>query len=127
MSQAQSEGLRRAWADPKRKARWLASMRTMWTPAKRKLHSLRMKRSWKRLGKARAAGCKQVHEGGVRQALLAEGYTVLKGGWPDFICIKGNRIRFVEAKMPKQKVSPHQKRVHDLLRRYGIKVEIIRR
>lgn len=126
MSKAQSDGLRRAWANPKRKKKWLASLQKMWTPARRKQHAERLRKSWKRLGKKRAAGCKQRHEQGIRNALLKQGYTVLKGGWPDFICLKGRRIRFIEAKKPTQKVAAKQQQVHKILARFGIVVEIVR-
>lgn len=64
----------------------------------------------------------------VAEALARDGWTVMKRGWPDFICLKGGQIRFIEVKRDNQwKMDPRQRYIADLLRRYyGIKVELVR-
>ena len=54
-----------------------------------------------------------------------EGYQMLKRGWPDFIAVKGSEARFIEVKRPPNpQLKPEQKRVAEILKRFGIEVEI---
>lgn len=45
----------------------------------------------------------------VRRELEADGWTVLRNGWPDFLAIKGARAKFVEVKTNSTPFSPEQK------------------
>jgi hypothetical protein len=45
-----------------------------------------------------------------KQAALVDGYEVIKGGWPDFILVKGDEIVLVEVKSG---VSTHSKSLCD--------------
>jgi hypothetical protein len=56
---------------------------------------------------------------------LAKGWKVITRGWPDFICLKGKRIRFIEAKSPWAKPSRYQREVHEILKNFGIFVEVV--
>lgn len=61
----------------------------------------------------------------ILMCLEDQGYTVIKKGWPDFIAIKGDEIRFIEVKPNKRyNLKIHQKYVADILAKYGIKVEL---
>lgn len=62
----------------------------------------------------------------VLEQLEAEGYEVLKRGWPDFIAVRGDEVRFIEVKPNKRcHLSQHQKRVARLLGRFGMRVELL--
>jgi Holliday junction resolvase len=62
------------------------------------------------------------------ERLEGEGYEVLSRGWPDFIAIHPNgTIRFIEVKPRRhRRVKPTQQRVHSILSRFGIHVEVWR-
>lgn len=63
----------------------------------------------------------------VAQDLEADGWKIYKRGWPDFLAVRGDEVRFVEVK-PNRFSSPsrHQKAVAAVLREhYGIKVEVV--
>lgn len=59
--------------------------------------------------------------------LEANGYEVLKNGWPDFIAIRGNEIRFIEVKPHSSKFtgSPRQIKVAKVFKKLGLVVEIV--
>lgn len=59
-------------------------------------------------------------------SLKAEGYDVYKHGWPDFIAVKGDEVRFIEAKGKNAALDANQLRVHKILATKGINVEIVR-
>lgn len=63
----------------------------------------------------------------VLKHLELEGYSVLKRGWPDFIAVKGDEVRFIEVKpsQPYPHLKPDQKRVASILSRFGITVEVM--
>lgn len=68
---------------------------------------------------------KNVHEQRVAAELQAEGYMVLKRGWPDFLAVRGNEVRFIEVKPSARcSLSRNQKRVADVLAMLGINVEM---
>ncbi len=55
---------------------------------------------------------------------IAEGWRVLKSGWPDFILVGGDgSTRFVEVKRPRQGLKKNQTEVARILARRGIRVE----
>jgi hypothetical protein len=57
--------------------------------------------------------------------LEEEGWEVIKRGWPDFIAIRGNEVRFVEVKPPRSRgMGRHQRRVAEIFARLGAKVEV---
>lgn len=66
--------------------------------------------------------------------LERDGYEVLKRGWPDLIAVKGDTVRFIEVKrlttkrgqLCKQNLKPDQMKVAEILRRFGINVELMR-
>lgn len=66
------------------------------------------------------------YERKTRKRLKHQGWTVLHGGWPDFICEKKGRVMFVEAKSPKAALRPNQIKVHQILKQFGIKVKVMR-
>lgn len=59
--------------------------------------------------------------------LESEGYSVYKRGWPDFIAVKGDEVRFIEVKPPQgyPHLKPDQKKVASILSKFGITVEIM--
>jgi hypothetical protein len=50
------------------------------------------------------------------------GWTVLKRGWPDFLCIRGDRIVAVEVKTDDIGLTEKQIAVQDALKRVGLTV-----
>jgi Holliday junction resolvase-like predicted endonuclease len=54
------------------------------------------------------------------------GYTVVKRGWPDFLAVRGDEVRFVEVKSSpnNEGLSPNQKKVARILEKLGIRVEL---
>lgn len=77
---------------------------------------------------------KNVSERAVIDLLERDGYEVLKRGWPDLIAVKGDKVRLIEVKrkytssgrISKSELKPHQKRVAELLFKFGIVIEVIR-
>ena len=66
------------------------------------------------------------YENEVKKELEKDGWRVIDRGWPDFVCIKGDQIRFVEAKGPDAYLKPAQKLMHQILAGLGIIVEVIK-
>lgn len=64
----------------------------------------------------------------LRDKLEAQGYRVIKRGWPDFLAVRGDEVRFIEVKPPGNinGLSPMQREVAEVLARYGIEVELYR-
>ena len=62
----------------------------------------------------------------VCQFLEQSGYTVVKRGWPDFLAVKGDDVRFIEVKSSAKTVglSPNQKKMAKILAKLGIQVEL---
>jgi Holliday junction resolvase len=59
-------------------------------------------------------------------ALEADDWEVLKRGWPDFVATRGSEVRFIEVKpSPDRTFSPNQRRVAEILSRFGIQVELV--
>lgn len=95
----------------------------------RKAHSLKMKAAWKRKrgeGWNTNDGKHWVHQNRVEEMFKAQGYEILRRGWPDFICIKGDEIKLIEAKGPNFRLTKLQIRVQEILRKQGFEVETIR-
>jgi hypothetical protein len=61
----------------------------------------------------------------VQKDLEHQGWKVINGGWPDFICTRGRQVRFIEVKAPYCKPSSIQQKVHVILQQFGIRVEIL--
>ncbi len=61
----------------------------------------------------------------VAQNLEAEGYRVLKRGWPDFLAVKNGKVRFIEVKKQGQRLKKQQEEVKAILKLLGIEVEVI--
>ncbi len=61
----------------------------------------------------------------VAEHLIADGYRLLKRGWPDFLAVRGDDVRFIEVKPHAwRRLKPTQQDVANILyRRYGIVVE----
>lgn len=58
--------------------------------------------------------------------LEADGYSVLKRGWPDFLAVRGDEVRFIEVKpRAHSHLSPAQQRVAGVLAKLGIEVELL--
>lgn len=62
----------------------------------------------------------------VKQRLGKDGFTVLRGGMPDFLCVRDGRCIFVEAKSKHDILSQSQRIVHQTLGNHGIEVHVIR-
>ncbi len=62
------------------------------------------------------------HEAECYRQLEAEGWTVMKSGWPDFFCMRGNEIRLVEVK-PRQQtpLKLNQGVIMRKLSKFGVK------
>lgn len=65
----------------------------------------------------------------VAQDLIAQGYTVLTSGWPDFCVVKqageSTEVRFIEVKGLGDKLRANQQKIHNILRILGFEVEVI--
>src|SRR5580698_8131330 len=66
------------------------------------------------------------HERKMAVALTNSGYSVLRKGWPDFLAVAGNRVIAVEVKNHKDQVRPEQAEMHEVLKRIGIPVLVVR-
>lgn len=64
-------------------------------------------------------------EATVYAQLKADGWTVHKHGWPDFLAVKGNKVRVIEVKSNADKRRQSQIAVHEALRLLGIEVEVL--
>jgi hypothetical protein len=59
------------------------------------------------------------------EGLEAEGWTVMKKGWPDFLVVRDGVVRMIEVKPDASRTfSPAQRRVADALALLGIEVEL---
>ena len=62
----------------------------------------------------------------IAQKLEAEGYRVIKKGWPDFVAVKNGNIRFIEVKRSRnQTLKKHQQEMREILQAFGIEVEVM--
>lgn len=59
-----------------------------------------------------------------RNRLIDSGYKVYRNGWPDFLAVKHNRLRLVEVKLGRDKVTPEQSIAHKVLKQFGLDVEV---
>ena len=66
-------------------------------------------------------------EAEIYQKLKAQGYTVHKHGWPDFMATRGTEVRLIEVKSVNDTLKHSQVAVHEGLRRLGVHVDIIRK
>ena len=64
-------------------------------------------------------------EAEVYNELKAQGYTVTKHGWPDFMARRGDEVRLIEVKSEADHRHQTQKDVSAGLARLGAKVELI--
>lgn len=80
-------------------------------------------------------GCRETEPDGYRvnkrerevvDALKAEGYTVLRNGWPDFLAVRGNDTVAVEVKAPTDSLTNAQFRMHSALKAIGIETVVAR-
>jgi hypothetical protein len=59
-----------------------------------------------------------------------EGYSVLNGGWPDFLCVRTlagkTEVCCIEVKSKTDHLTPKQNQVHNILAQAGVPVRIIR-
>lgn len=58
------------------------------------------------------------------EELLAQGFHVFHRGWPDYVAVQGDVVRFIEVKPPRGYLSIHQRAMARILARFGITVEI---
>ena len=54
------------------------------------------------------------------QNFTAQGWTVTKRGWPDFICSKNGQIMVVEVKRSARQGVLRQRKVIDILKAHGV-------
>ena len=61
-----------------------------------------------------------------RQLALDKGYEVFRGGWPDFLLwnAKEGRAVFLEVKAKNDKLSRGQVRMHAMLKKLGLNVQV---
>jgi hypothetical protein len=65
------------------------------------------------------------HEQRVANELRARGYEVLRAGWPDFLAVRGDEVRFIEVKAPGEYfLRPAQYRMAHALAVAGVRVEV---
>lgn len=64
-------------------------------------------------------------EAEVYKELKAEGYTVHKHGWPDFMATRGDEVRLIEVKSTADMKQQSQINVHKGLEKLGVKVEMV--
>ena len=65
-----------------------------------------------------------------KQIFERKGFTVLRNGWPDFLCYKDNgfgevRVLCVEVKTKGDGLRPEQERMHEVLKRMGFPVSVM--
>lgn len=65
----------------------------------------------------------------IAKELEDSGYEVIKNGWPDFVAVRGDEVRFIEVK-PKRngrvpRLSPRQQRMAAILKKVGITIELV--
>lgn len=63
-------------------------------------------------------------EQSVRHELEKDGWTVHRGGYPDFLCTKENELKFVEVKGFGDVLRSKQLLVINTLRKFGLKVDL---
>jgi len=61
-------------------------------------------------------------EAKTKKAFEDLGFTVLKKGWPDFLCVKNNKAFAIEVKSENHDLSPDQKMMHKCLILLGVPV-----
>ena len=61
----------------------------------------------------------------VANRLRRQGWSVVRGGWPDFICTRAGEVKAVEVKQSND-IQSHQKKNHAALRSAGILVEVVK-
>jgi len=67
----------------------------------------------------------------IYEDLIYDGWKVFHKGFPDFLCFKDGKVKFIEVKKMSYKfswkkgLSKHQREVIGLLRKYGFDVEVI--
>lgn len=69
-------------------------------------------------------------EKAVAKELETEGWTVLHRGWPDFLAIRGDELKFIEVKPNPcdddvSLLSPYQKAMREALTKIGVHVWIM--
>lgn len=69
-------------------------------------------------------GC-TAHERVIGETLNRNGVEALKRGWPDFMCLAGDIIFAVEVKRPGEDIRYDQHRMHEALRKLGVKVFVV--
>jgi hypothetical protein len=56
--------------------------------------------------------------------LVADGYEVLRGGWPDLLAVRDDALLGVEVKLRGDDLSGRQIAMHSTLRKHGFPVEV---
>lgn len=52
------------------------------------------------------------------------GTKILRSGWPDFLIVREHEIYAIEIKIPTDKLSPAQTKMHEALRRFGMRIDV---
>ena len=112
--EARSKGQIKRWATPKERKKLIRGIKAAWDSPRRQRQSISSKKNFYK------------YQIKIQKHLESSGWTVLSKGWPDFICAKGKKVRVIEAKSPRGKLSHEQKKMHPLLQMLGIKVEVLR-
>lgn len=66
------------------------------------------------------------YEQAIHDKFRAEGFTVLRNGWPDFLCLSDTRVFCIEAKQGTDFVKPSQIKMHTALMKLGIPTVVLR-
>lgn len=62
----------------------------------------------------------------VYNALVNDGWKVLRGGWPDFLAEKDGELRFIEVKSASSpNLSSGQQEMHEMLSKHGFTTRVL--
>ena len=62
----------------------------------------------------------------IHDSLVNDGWTVYRGGWPDFIAEKDGKLKFIEVKSESSpNLSKEQTKIHDLFQRHGLDTKVL--
>lgn len=68
---------------------------------------------------------RNANERSVAVQLSDQGYKVLNRGWPDFLAVRGEEVRFIEVKPTcRHQLDVQQRLMADQLRKIGVQVEL---
>ena len=139
-----SKARKKRWLEPGFKDRMKEVTKETWNnPGRKEKAAKKQKEIWKRPGHRKSVskairkwrlgpeGRKKIrdnwqrHQRAIQAKLEKDGWEVFTTGWPDFICLKDDKVRVIEAKGIEKKLTKAQIRTHELLSKLGVKVEVL--